>query len=224
MKIILTESQYGRILKEQFKKIKKSIDPNPKQQTSDGGCTTDTIKPKNWQDLYAKLVQSGKIKPKEPLVIVWGPKQTLYYTTDGNNPIKTLKVSTGANGFGNSQDDKKTPTGLIQIIGQKRGQDYEVMIGKRGTGTILGPTMDSLRVDVKTGEKHIAEVLTGIVELGGLESCNSNVKSRNIYFHGTNREQFLGQPRSNGCIRVSNENIKWLLDNINVGTKVYIKP
>jgi lipoprotein-anchoring transpeptidase ErfK/SrfK len=67
-------------------------------------------------------------------------------------------------------------------------------------------------------------VLTGILELNGLEECNKNAFSRNIYFHGTNRESKLGAPHSNGCVRVSNDNIQWMVNNIQRGTKVYIKP
>jgi hypothetical protein len=244
MKILITEKQYRKIFSEDLgggdeknfpfptatqttpstTPASKTPTPTPKKVSSDGNCSTETIKPKDWKDLYGKLVQSKMINSNEPLLIVWGPRQTLYYTTDGKGLQQTFKISTGANGFGNSEDDKKTPTGLIKVSKKIVGKDFEVMVGKQGTGTILGPTQDSGRIDIKTGNPHIAEVLTGILELTGLESCNSNVKSRNIYFHGTNREQFLGQARSNGCIRVSNEGIKWLLNNVNVGTKVYIKP
>jgi len=83
--------------------------------------------------------------------------------------------------------------------------------------------MDSSRIDQR-GNKHVAEVLTGILELDGLEPCNKNSFSRNIYFHGTNKENKLGSAYSNGCVRVSNNEIQWLLNNISKGTKVYIYP
>jgi lipoprotein-anchoring transpeptidase ErfK/SrfK len=62
------------------------------------------------------------------------------------------------------------------------------------------------------------------LDLDGLEDCNKNTFSRNIYFHGTNKEKFLGTPRSNGCIRVSNNDILWMISSLPEGTKVYIKP
>lgn len=43
-----------------------------------------------------------------------------------------------------------------------------------------------------SGKKHM-EVLTGILELSGLEPCNQNVATRNIYIHGTNKELRLGK-------------------------------
>jgi lipoprotein-anchoring transpeptidase ErfK/SrfK len=214
MKYIITQSQL-QSLKEQW------YDP----YTWFGGkeCSSDSTKAKNWKQLYAELVSEKMIKQGEKILIVWGPEQRMYYTQDGQTAIKTVVVSTGAGGFSNQPDNKETPTGLLQIKGKIKGQDYEVLVAKTPTGKILGPNKDSSRVD-QQGKKHVAEVLTGILELDGLESCNKNAFSRNIYFHGTNHEKFLGTPRSNGCIRVSNSAIKWMLSTIPSGTKVYIKP
>ena len=222
MKVIITEPILYKILNKGINEqgiISRIID-----YFSDDECSTETIKPSSWQDLYSKLVQKKMINNGEKLIIVWGPSQKLFYTKDGKSLITSFPVSTGAYGFGNTEGEKKTPTGLISVKRKIQGKDYEVMVGKTPTGLILGPNKDSTRVDKTTGERHIAEVLTGILELEGLEDCNSNVFSRNIYFHGTNKEKFLGSPKSNGCIRVSNYNIKWLMSNVNVGTKVYIKP
>ena len=66
--------------------------------------------------------------------------------------------------------------------------------------------------------------LTGILELTGLELCNKNIYSRSIYVHGTNKEKSLGGKHSNGCVRVSNDDILFLLNSIKVGTKLYVKP
>jgi hypothetical protein len=88
---------------------------------------------------------------------------------------------------------------------------------------VLGPNIDSTRKDA-SGKKHSAEVLTGILQLSGLEPCNKNVASRNIYIHGTNKEQRLGKKGSNGCIRVSNDNILFLLNTIPNGCKLYVRP
>lgn len=186
-------------------------------------CSPETIKPTNWSDLYRILVGRQDIKQGEPLLIIWGPSQTLYYTTNGKSASLTSKVSTGKDGFGNIPDQPKTSTGLMKVGGKVVADDFEVLVGKSPTGTILGPNKDSSRVDDK-GTKHIAEVLTGIIELKGLESCNSNVYSRNIYIHGTNKEGFLGSRRSNGCIRVPNSVIKQLLSTLSNGTKVYVYP
>lgn len=186
-------------------------------------CSPDLLKTTNWKNLYKTLVKRRMIKNREPLIIIWGPTQTLFYTKDGQSSYLTTKVSTGANGFSNNEGDKETSTGLMKIRNKIRGKDYEVMVGKSPTGQILGPNLDSTRVDGE-GKKHIAEVLTGILELTGLEQCNSNTLSRNIYIHGTNKERQLGSKRSNGCVRVSNDIIKKLINEVKTGTKVYIYP
>ena len=218
MKLIITESQYNVLLEQ-----KTWYDPRTWfSDDKKSSCSPDKIDADNWQELYGELVKSKLIKPGTKLLIIWGDNQTLYYTQDGKSLTKSFKVSTGANGFNNQPDNKETPTGLLQIKGKVKAKEYEVLVGKTPTGKILGPNVDSTRVD-NDGNKHIAEVLTGLLELDGLESCNKNTFSRNIYFHGTNKEKFLGTPRSNGCIRVSNSNVQWMLNNIPEGTKVYIK-
>jgi lipoprotein-anchoring transpeptidase ErfK/SrfK len=209
MKYIITENQFNLIDESLF---------------GNDSCSPDKINAKNWQELYSQLVKNKLIKKGEKLLIVWGPTQTLYYTQDGKTLTKTTRVSTGSNGFGNDENNKRTPKGLLKIEGKITGKLYEVLVSKTATGKILGPNKPSNRVDKKTGKTHYAEVLTGILELDGLESCNDNAFSRNIYFHGTNFESQLGRPASNGCIRVSNSEIQWLLGNIAEGTKVYIKP
>lgn len=186
-------------------------------------CSPEIINPSGWSDLYKILVGRGQIKKGEPLLVIWGPSQNLYYTTDGKTLALSSKVSTGKDGFGNIPDQPKTSTGLLKIAGKITAEDYEVLVGKTPTGTILGPNKDGERVDAE-GVKHIAEVLTGILELDGLEPCNKNIYSRNIYIHGTNKEGLLGSKRSNGCIRVPNEMIKQLLSTLKVGTKVYVYP
>ena len=213
MKYIITEQQFN-FLNEQWY--------NPLSWFEDG-CSTDKVESDNWKDLYAELVKNKVIKKGEKLLIVWGSSQTLYYTQDGKTPIRSFKVSTGANGFGNEPDNKETPMGLLQIKGKVKARPYEVLVSKTPTGKILGPDVDSTRVD-NEGNKHHAEVLTGILELDGMEDCNKNAFSRSIYFHGTNKESGLGAPHSNGCIRVSNNNIQWMVNSIPEGTKVYIKP
>ena len=216
MRYIITEHQLT-FLKEQW------YDPRTWFGGEETNCSTDKIDASNWKELYGDLVKNKLIQKGEDLLIVWGPTQTAYYTQDGKSSQKTFKVSTGANGFGNEPDNKETPIGLLQIRGKIKARPFEVLVGKTPTGKILGPDIDSTRVDPK-GNKHTAEVLTGILELDGLEPCNNNAFSRNIYFHGTNRESKLGAPHSNGCVRVSNDNIQWLLGNIPKGTRVYIQP
>lgn len=227
--IRLTESDLekivSKVIEEQFiEKVKQKAQDVINYFTDDeSGCSSDNIKSSNWKSLYTELVQKKMIKNGEPLLIVWGPNQELHYTKDGRTELINYSVSTGANGFGNTENDKKTPVGLMKVTRKIKGRDYEVFVAKTPTGKILGPDVDSTRVDEK-GNRHKAEVVTGLLELSGLEQCNSNVMSRNIYFHGTNKESSLGTPRSNGCIRTSTRAINKLINTVSVGTKVYIFP
>jgi hypothetical protein len=223
MKYIITKNQL-KSLEEQWYDPRTWFDDEEEKTTEQNTqCSVDTIEAKDWKQLYAELVEKEMIKQGEKLLIVWGPEQRMYYTEDGKTAIKTVIISTGVNGFSNNADNKETPTGLLQIKGKVQGKPYEVLVAKTPTGKILGPNKDSSRVDEK-GKKHSAEVLTGLLELDGLEPCNKNAFTRNIYFHGTNKESGLGAARSNGCIRVSNNAIQWMLNTFPSGTKVYIKP
>jgi len=225
MKVILTESQLNRLKTEQWrKKIRNWYNQTFTNNVKKESCSVDSIKSGDWKSLYSELVQKKLITQGEKVIIVWGPLQKLYITRDGKSVISSFPVSTGQNGFGNTVNDKKTPTGLMKVVGKIKGKQFEVLVSKKPTGTILGPNKDSNRIDNVTKVKHVAEVLTALLELDGLEECNENVFSRNIYFHGTNRESFLGTKRSNGCIRVSNSAILFLYNNIEVGTKVYVRP
>ncbi len=49
-----------------------------------------------------------------------------------------------------------------------------------------------------------------------------NTKERYIYIHGTNQEQSIGQPASNGCIRMRNADVIRLFDLVEVGVLVEI--
>ena len=227
MNIIISEEQTSRLVKllaeqnmlqKAVNRVKGIFDSTP--------CSTDkTDDANNWQQLYDILAQGGLIKKGEPMLIVWGPSQTMYYTPNGKTLSKEIRVSTGAWGFANSGNSGSTGTGLMKISNKiKAPKKYQVLVSKRPVNLVLGPNMDGTRKDPQTGEVHDADVLTGILELIGLEQCNKNIFSRSIYVHGTNKESSLGGKHSNGCIRVSNNDILFLLNTIRIGTKLYVKP
>jgi lipoprotein-anchoring transpeptidase ErfK/SrfK len=49
-------------------------------------------------------------------------------------------------------------------------------------------------------------------------------RERHIYIHETDRERLLGQAASRGCIRMRNQDVIQLFDQIDVGTEVEILP
>ena len=58
----------------------------------------------------------------------------------------------------------------------------------------------------------------GINKGPGVDSYN-----RYIYIHGTHEEGLIGEKASHGCIRMFNNDVIYLYDIVNKGTKVYIK-
>jgi len=188
MKIILTEKQIDKLvtlLSEQgfIDRVTGKI----KSFFSNEECSTKFTKnAKSWKDVYSILLKNNKIKKNEPLLIVWGPTQTLFYTNNGVSLTRQYKISTGANGFGSSSNSFLTNPGLMKVSDKiKSPKKYQVLVGKRPINSVLGPNIDSTRKD-EEGHLHKAEVLTGILVLQGYEECNKNVFSRGIYIHGTN--------------------------------------
>jgi hypothetical protein len=227
MNIIISEEQTNRLIESITEQVEFGKLINRVKGAFDfTQCSTsDTGSAKNWQNLYNMLSEGKLIKSGEPMLILWGPSQTMYYTMNGKTLSKEMKVSTGAYGFTNAEDSASTSTGLMKISNKiKAPKKYQVLVGKKPINLVLGPDMPGKRKDPETGEIHDADVLTGLLELVGLEPCNKNVYSRSIYIHGTNKEKQLGGKHSNGCIRVSNENILFLLNTIRIGTKLYVRP
>ena len=225
MRILIKEQQINnlvKILSEQgllqkfWNRVKGEFDNTP--------CSTDiTKRASDWRDVYNILVKNKMIKNGVSMLILWGPNQTLYYVR-GQQLIKEIKVSTGFLGFANTGDSGSTGTGLMKISNKiKAPKKYQVLVSKKPINLVLGPNLPGKRKDEK-GEVHDADVLTGILEIVGLEQCNKNIFSRNIYIHGTNKENELGGKHSNGCIRVSNDNILYLLNSVAIGTRLYIRP
>jgi len=71
-------------------------------------------------------------------------------------------------------------------------------------------------------------ILTRILWLSGLEVGknrlgNVDTLRRYIYLHGTPDDVPMGVPGSHGCVRMRNENIMELFDNVETGTKVLIE-
>ena len=138
---------------------------------------------------------------------------------DGCNKIKQYIISSAANGIGFEPDSNTTPIGNFSIndkIGNN-SPEYMIFKGRQATGELCMPGSDLWKAN------H-ALVLTRMILLNGLNSDNSNTLSRFIYLHGTNRENLLGKPASNGCIRFGNNDIIDLFDRIDSQTMVIIVP
>lgn len=150
------------------------------------------------------------------------PTQTLHHLCD-NQLVRTYLVSTAAKGVGEIYGSEQTPRG------------WHVIRAKIGAGQPIGAIFAKRR---PTGEMYTPElaavsgdrdwILTRIMWLSGLEVGKNRLgrcdtMRRYIYIHGCADHRPVGTPGSRGCIRMRNEDIVNLFDQIPVGTKVLIK-
>ena len=139
----------------------------------------------------------------------------------GHETIWAVPVSTSRFGLGETYDSYKTPRGRHHVEekigdGEPRGRVFKA---RQPQEEIWAP---GNAVDCEGLEKDLDLILTRILWLAGDELENQNTHSRYVYFHGTNREDQIGQPASHGCIRLRNEDILRLFDFAEPGTQVWI--
>ena len=155
--------------------------------------------------------------------LVDNSEQQMYWYYD-SKLIRSYTISTAAKGLGAVAESNQTPAGAHRIatkIGRnaKRGMIFEHL---KQTGTVA-------KIYTKPQYQTKALVLSRILRLDGLErgknkGGNVDTFNRAIYFHGTNKEGNLGKPASHGCIRMNNDEIIELFDQVGVDTLVYIQP
>ncbi|GAA5131287.1 hypothetical protein GCM10023212_42380 [Luteolibacter yonseiensis] len=134
---------------------------------------------------------------------------------EGDERIRQFSVSTATKGVGFVEGSYRTPSGRF------------VISEKIGDGEPLG-TIFKQRVPVglwREGDVCAGDlVLTRILRMEGLDPENANSLERNIYIHGTNGEDRIGHPASQGCVRLANTDVIELFDLVDVGTEVLIHP
>lgn len=134
----------------------------------------------------------------------------------------SYSVSTATNGPGETKNSCCTPRGR-HIVRAKIGADVpmnSVFIGRRFTGEIWTPEL---------AQQHPERdwILTRILWLSGLEPgfnrlADVDSMQRYIYIHGTPDDQPIGVAHSHGCIRMRNQDVVRLFDEVPVGTLVNI--
>jgi len=97
---------------------------------------------------------------------------------------------------------------------------YSQFVGRRPTGKIWNPSMS-------LSNPKEDWILTRIIWLSGLEVGfnrlgNQDSMQRFIYIHGTDEEINLGKPTSHGCIRMNNQDVIELFNQIQIGDHVLI--
>jgi lipoprotein-anchoring transpeptidase ErfK/SrfK len=132
---------------------------------------------------------------------------------DEGGVIAEYPVSTSRFGIGCEEGSHCTPTGEF-TIGMKIGHDSElrtIFKSRRPEGTW------------REGDQTDKDlVLTRILWLDGIEAGNANTRDRYIYIHGTNQEDLIGTPASEGCIRMRNADVAELFERVDEQTPVSI--
>lgn len=132
---------------------------------------------------------------------------------DGSAVLKRYPVSTSKFGIGTEEGSFKTPLGSFRIC-EKFGEGappHTIFRSREPDGTWdpASPCDGDL-------------VLARILRLDGLDSDNANSYERFIYIHGTNHEDLIGTPASQGCVRMKNDDIMELYDLVSLETRVRI--
>ena len=156
-------------------------------------------------------------------IIVKVSQQKLYCCDDEEKVLFEYPVSTSSFGMGNKNGSFMTPLGEHSIA-QKIGADCainEVFIGRVPQGEL-----EALQAAGKTLPEDI--ITSRILWLEGKEPGVNNGEGidsyqRYIYIHGTSEEKKIGLPASHGCIRMRNQDVIDLFDQVDEGCRVLIQ-
>ena len=188
-----------------------------------------TQQSKEYKTMWANISQSVeklrvkfKLQPDALAVIVDPSKQELYLIR-GQTILKTYPISTGKAGLGCQAGSYKTPIGTHKIQ-EKYGDG-----AKMGTIFKARKNTDQL-AKIYTNRIKIKKdyITTRIMWLEGQENhlnkgANVDSHARYIYIHGTAEEGLIGQPASQGCIRMRNKQVIELFDYVPSGTLIEIQ-
>ena len=156
-------------------------------------------------------------------VVISLTRQTLQLCT-GARLLQEYGVSTSRYGPGEICGSQCTPRGrhVIRACIGAGLPPGAVLVGRRYTGEIY---------DAQLAARYPGRdwILTRILWLCGQEPGRNrfgNVDSmrRYIYIHGTPDSEPLWVPQSHGCIRMRNEDIMDLFEQVGPGTEVDIRP
>jgi len=177
-----------------------------------------------WQDISRdiahRLQGNNALADQRPIIFVDSAAQRLYQIDVDDANERSYPISTAANGIGNSLDSNMTPHGVHRIR-QKIG-------GGAPRGMVFKAREPTGRIARNLDNRDADEITSRILWLDGLEpgvnrdgSCDTY--ARYIYIHGTTDERRIGQPVSAGCIRMLNDDVIELFDDVMVNDLVVIR-
>ncbi len=176
---------------------------------------------------FIKAVHRLGIPLTPTAIVIDVPSQRLTLYEPDKAPA-SYDVSTALRGVGSREGTLQTPPGLHRVktkIGTSAAP-FGIFVGRESIGTIWTPKY-------KDPDGHEDLVLSRILWLEGLEpGKNKGVDSdgrtvdsfkRFIYIHGTNHENKIGTPASQGCVRMRNDEVVQLYRRVPQGTLVWIQ-
>ncbi|MDH5355023.1 MAG: L,D-transpeptidase [Gammaproteobacteria bacterium] len=177
-----------------------------------------------WDDLYRQTLSLvpgySAVADQRPFIYIDSVRQCLHCIDIEESESKTYPVSTAEKGLGNRLDSNKTPFGVHRIKQKIGGAQPKGMVfkGREPTG----------RISDEYDQRMIDEITSRILWLDGLEKGvnkggDHDSYSRYIYIHGTSDEKRIGQAVSIGCIRMNNDDVIELFDNVLVNDLVIIR-
>ena len=156
-------------------------------------------------------------------IIVDVSQQKLFALNQKQQVLFEYAVSTSRYGVGNQDGSFKTPLGEHSIA-QKIGDGCaieEVFIGRQPQGLLsdLQAAGVSLPEDIITARiLRLQGLQPGINQGDGIDSYQ-----RYIYIHGSADESSIGLPASHGCVRMRNDDVIELFDQVEAGCRVSIQ-
>jgi lipoprotein-anchoring transpeptidase ErfK/SrfK len=172
------------------------------------------------QEIAGKLSGNPALADERPIIYVDSRQQLLLLVDIEAENSCSYPVSTAANGMGNLRDSFKTPLGIHRIR-QKIG-------GAEPIGMVFQARAPTGKTAASLDNRDRDEITSRILWLDGLEQGINrggvyDTFERYIYIHGTSDEQRIGEPVSAGCIRMKNEDIIRLFDEVMVDDIVLIR-
>jgi lipoprotein-anchoring transpeptidase ErfK/SrfK len=131
----------------------------------------------------------------------------------GGTLLKTYPISTSKFGTGTDEGSFKTPLGQF-VVCEKFGDH-----APRHTTFQNRQPVGEWNPD-EPGEADL--VVARILRLDGQDEANANSYQRFIYIHGTNHEDLIGTPASQGCVRMKNDDVIELYERVPLNSAVEI--
>ncbi|MBL7951330.1 MAG: L,D-transpeptidase [Flavobacteriales bacterium] len=146
-------------------------------------------------------------------------RQALFHVRDGRL-LRTYPISTAKAGVGSTDGSLRTPTGLHRIS-EKFGDGVPplgILKDREFTGQFADPDFAGIDKDWITSRILWLDGL----EPGANQGGNVDSHARYIYIHGTANERSIGTASSMGCVRMLNNDVIALFDQVPLGSLVAI--